>query len=483
MTMTVTDPAPNCRGARGREFPTRRWIAPARAVATAAAAVAVVAGSAPAHAQPLDPLASAFEPDDPFDVHASLRYRFDIHTTAVKRELAGLDGTDPNGPTPLAKDLRHSSLRHEVVPRLDIGLFRDLSLSVELPVVIRDTRELEFDQSGDPCVFSGSGQAPTCINADNSTTVQDGLLPESGFDSGDANGPGFGTGDATIFRGPTRAGLDQIHLGLQWAPMNQLRDPWKPTWKLGGQVRVAVGEPMRFDRSDPNGATGVGRGVHEIRLWSSVEKRMSWAAPYFEFWWMAPIGTRDDSQFIEPGYGQTRVSPQQRAGTRFGLEAFAWESPDGSQRVGIDLHSKIETFFEGRNYTEMWEILQYAGDPDAGGPLVLDGDPTTTGQQALAHPGVTNVENYMRIGGGAAVRAVLGEKVRFDAGFDLAHDQAHSITYADAGIDSSDGNQVVDPGTDEVNPLYAPTVDQVGHRYRTDGSLDYIITLSGRVLF
>ena len=48
-----------------------------------------------------------------------------------------------------------------------------------------------------------------------------------------AVGAGFTGTDPTVFRGPTRHGLDQIELGLQWAPMNQRRDDTKPRLDFG----------------------------------------------------------------------------------------------------------------------------------------------------------------------------------------------------------------------------------------------------------
>jgi hypothetical protein len=443
-----------------------------RASAVLALMLATALG-AQALAEPRRPVTSGFGAGERAEVSASLDYRLDATTSAIRRERSGLEGADPSGPIPIAKDLRHRGVRHLLVPRLDFGLVRDLSVSVALPVTLHDTRELSFDQRSSPCVFPGGEQRPTCVNADNSTTVRDGLLPATGYDARSPTGAGFTTpGDATIFRGPLRQGIDQLHLGLTWAAMNHARDRFKPTWKLGGEARLAVGKPMRLDRNDPRAESGVGRGVHELRLWSSMEKPTSWALPYVEFWWQAPIGTRSDSLFIEPGFGQTRASPQQRAGTRFGFETSLWERPERGQRVDLRMHAVMEAFFEGRTHSEMWEIFQYAGDARYDGPLILDADPTREGRQALSHPGVSNVQNHLELGGGLGLGTTLGGDFKLDAGFDLMHRQAHAISFTAAGVDR-DGSGIIEAGSDEVNPLYAPTIDQTGHRYRSHGGLAY----------
>jgi hypothetical protein len=70
------------------------------------------------------------------------------------------------------------------------------------------------------------------------------------------------------------------------------------------------------------------------------------------------------------------------------------------------------------------------------------------------------------------------------------------LTFADAGVDKPTcrnsttppacevvQNDVVDPGSDEVNPLYSPTIDLVGHRYRLAGATNFLFLLDARVLF
>jgi hypothetical protein len=465
-------------------LPAERSIVVAAVAATAA--VTAVAWPRAALAGPDSEVASAFDRGDKLDVHVSLEYRFTGRTASVKRELAGLPGADPDGPLPLVKDLRFSGARQEVIPRLELGVFTDLALTAALPIVIRETRTLAFDQRGSDCVFAADPGAATCIDATNSTTVADGILPPEGFDAGDPDGPGFSTAVATIFRGVERHGLDQVQLGAVWAPMNQARDVTKPTWKLGAELRLAVGRTMRLDRAAPESSDGVSRGVHEVRLYTSMARRLSWAEPFFEIWYQAPVGAKDGAPLDAPAepFGARRLAAQQRGGGRFGIDARAWQDPDEDRRIDLNLSGNLEAHFEGRDYSDMWEVFAYAGDARVGGPLTLDRDPTASGVQAISHPGVTDVENYLTLGGRAGVDAHLGRVVRLAILFEVNWDQSHLISFADPGVDAADDdNDVVDQGTSEVNPFYAPLIDATGHRYRIDEAVSYAVSVGLRLLF
>jgi hypothetical protein len=185
----------------------------------------------------------------------------------------------------------------------------------------------------------------------------------------------------------------------------------------------------------------------------------------------------------------------QRAGSRFGFEAIAWERPEEDTRVSLDFAAALDAHFEGRDYSDLWEVFAYAGDAAAGGPLTLDRDPLTDGVQALSYPGISTIENYLTLSGRAGVEGHLGPLVRLGAHFTYAFEQSHLVSFADAGGDrptcgpgqpsdcETDDNDVVNPGTAEVNPLHVPLIDLTGHRYRVADGRDYTITVDARVLF
>lgn len=437
---------------------------------------ALAAGSTTARANPAAEVPSAADPGDPIDLHVRLDYEYQIDRAQIRRERVGAVGTDPLGGIPKSNDLEFHQYRHLLTPRAELGIYHDTYLTVALPIIIAQARELDL----------ASG-----VDRMNSTTVDDGLLPAQGFDARD---PGTAPPGSLMFRGVSRSGLDQIHLGLAAAPMSQKRDDTKPTWKLGAELRLSVGKLMKFDPMSPGSETGVSKGVHEARVYTSVDRKYDRFEGWFELFWQVPIAEKAGSLFKDPGFGSTNPGLSQQAGLSFGLETYALDDKDNGNRISLDLGTRVVGHFEGREYTEMWEVFGYAGDTRLDGPLVLDADPTETGRQATSHPGISNVENYLETAARVAVRASLGPKVRFAAIVDLAWKTDHAISFADAGVDlptcggnttrcEDDNNDLVNPGTREVNPLHAPAIDLVGHRYFSEDNFGLSIGIQGQVLF
>jgi hypothetical protein len=473
------------------------------ASAVLASAVPAVLVPATARAAEVTEIASASGPGDKPQVFVSVDYAFEAKRAAIKREWQRTMGGSPPpaGVVDVVRDLLYQQDRHILTPRLAIG-FYDIELNVALPIIVSDTREMRFDQSESPCIFPPDPD-PTCVNRNNSSTIMDGILPtlSSGNLGYDAEDPatGFDANDDLVFRGVNRSGLDQIHIGLNWAALNQTRDDTKPTWVIGAEVRVSIGKIMKFNRDSPGSEDGVSRGVHEFVASTRLSKRTTWAEPFVSFWWKAPIGVRgdtpgddDSSLFWNVGFGQENQFPQQEAGTEFGLDAFIWERPAQKQKLTVELRGRVQAHFEGRNYTEVWELLSLAGDasvdadpvtPDVQHlPLVLDSDPTMAGVQALSHPGITDVENYLSGGARLGLRGQIGERAKFSAAFELGFEQGHIVTFTDAGDDTNE-NTVVDPGTAEENPLHKQIVDTVGRRYIVDDSLTYTFMVNGTLMF
>jgi hypothetical protein len=143
----------------------------------------------------------------------------------------------------------------------------------------------------------------------------------------------------------------------------------------------------------------------------------------------------------------------------------------------------------------MWEVFAFAGDSRGTGPLILDADPTRTGVQALSYPGISNIENYLETAARIGLRAEIGPHVKFAVLADVIWKTDHAITFADAGVDlptcapgmtthcETDNNELVNPGTAEVNPLHNSRIDLVGHRYLSQDNFGISIGVQGQVLF
>src|SRR5690606_9297274 len=77
------------------------------------------------------------------------------------------------------------------------------------------------------------------------------------------------------FKSPTRSGVDWFSIGLNYAIFNQQRDASKPTWVIGAETRIAIGDrlhacndhaaikcPDPANPSAPSREPGISRGMN-----------------------------------------------------------------------------------------------------------------------------------------------------------------------------------------------------------------------------
>jgi hypothetical protein len=458
-------------------------------------------------------LASAFDDDDPFDFNVRVGYLREMRNTAIKREYQ-----TPGEGIGVVKDLRYKRLRNILNMRGEVSIWQDLQIHVEAPLVLGDHRELSFDRKTDgSCVDPGEGSRPTCVTNENSTTMRDGLGEVRGIDSSEGNfggetiaGKDIDPNAAQGFHLPVRKGLDQLHLGIDWGVVSQERDDTKPTWVVGVEWRIPVDGPMSYNPNNPDADTDVGRGIHELVFSTNVSKRWTYVEPYLKFWYLLPKA-KEKSAFLDYRGGQDKVKPQQKAGTEFGFEIIPWQDPAEKQRVGLEIGGAIRATFEGRGYSEMWEMFSKnpaldgpcrpgGADPaedqvwtncdrDIGNPNSPDFDGDGRPDGLIRHPGVTDIENYLTLETHAAVRVQMGEWVKFRIGMGFEHDQEHILTFTDGGEDLRGGaggvpNGRIDPSDpQEVHPMFRPLIDQTGRRYRAEDTMVWNFFAHGMLLF
>ncbi|MEO7732061.1 MAG: hypothetical protein ABIY55_13895 [Kofleriaceae bacterium] len=437
-----------------------------RTITVGLALGSVMASVAPARANPAGVV--------PTRIQAEAEYSYEIEDGNLNRERAGAPGTDPQGALPLIGDLTFHQVRQLLTPRAELAVFRNVWVSFAAPIVLADSRELHLAAG---------------VDRTTSSTIIDGILPAAGYD---AQAAGGATAGDLVFRGASRNGVSELRGGVGWAPMNQALDDTKPTWKLGVEGRFAIGSIMTFDPANPGGQAGVSTGVDELRLWTSVDRRFRYFEGWFETSVVLPIYTGGNALYNDPGFGSLNVQPGQTASVAFGVETYFIDNPVTRSRFSVDLGARLTTHFEGRGYSEMWEVFALAGK--SGGPLVLDADPTAAGVQELPHPGISNIETYLEASGKVALHARIGPHVTLSALGELVWKSNHVISFANAGIDlpacstgavrcENNNNDVVDPGTQEVNPLHAQRIDLVGHRYHADDNHGIVLGAEVQILF
>lgn len=456
----------------------------------------VLGVASPAQAADVTRVASSFDGDNKFDLHFGVGYDFNFKQAAILREWS-----DPKNPkSTMVRDLLYRQMRHVVTPTLEIGLYKDLAVYAALPIVVSDNRTYGFDQQAEPCVYADQASATnpaTCVRHDNSTTIRDGIIPRNGFDATNTSQPfgQFGGMDTqTIFKGANRYGLDQVVVGLKIGILNQDRLSHMPKWVLGLEGRFAVGKPMQFSRNiadDPGGNHRVGRGTHEIGVWTALSRRYRFLDPFFTAWWYQAIRA-GNTEFRDYGAIQDRVNPQSNTGVSFGTEIVPFERKAKGQKVSLNLRGLAMLKYGGRGYSEAWElfadspalvgtyqpgqaglgcnrtdvdkVVNYAKANEADAdPLVNSGAPG--GCQRFN--GITNIQDFATFGMNVALHAQLNKYAFLAIGAMLSTDTRHFITAA------SRGKATADPASDpklvdsdkEINPVRRDVVDNVGRRY------------------
>lgn len=453
--------------------------------------------SATAQAAEVTRVASSFDGDNKFDLHFGVGYDFNFKKAAVLREWS-----DENNPqSTLVRDLIYRQFRHVVTPTMEIGLYKDLAVYVGVPIVISDTRNYQFDQEATNCVYDDGMRTPddpaTCVNHDNSTTIRDGIIPRDGFDATNTGQPYGNFGGAmteTIFKGANRRGVDQLHVGLKYAILNQDRLSHMPKWVIGLEGRFAVGAPMTFSRdiqtSDPKGNHVVGRGIHELGVWTALSRRYRFLDPFFTAWWYQAIRA-GKTEFENYGGAQDRKNPQSQTGVTFGTEIVPFERKAKGQKVAVVVKGLAMLRYGGRGYSEGWElfsnspalvgsyapgqpggtctnqdarnVVDYAKDnPTEVDPLTASGAP----QGCKNFNGITNIQDFATFGINLGMNIQLNKYAVLMFGADARTDTRHWITNAGRGKGSLSGDpNLVEPNSPEVNPIRRDVIDNVGRRY------------------
>ena len=466
----------------------------------ACAALLAVIGLAPmtSYASEKVDVIDADDGDDPFDAVFDIGYRRALRRAKITREFNCAHGLDiaahaktcpaaPREGTLLhVKELRYQRVTHEVVPRARIGLWHDLELWIEAPVVLSDTQDIRF---------AGNGGDPLSTVI---TPAESSIAPESQENL-------FDVEDAVL---PTRSGFGDMLFKVRYAPLSQERDDQRSTWTMELGYRAPTGKPMRYLNEQ------VGRGVHELIVGTTLGRRFTFADPYAHFEGVLPFPS-ENSLFENYGFGQQFIGPGPRVSFLFGSEFIPFEDPKAGSKFFIDMGFGGTFQAKGRDYSELFDALasgQETCNPDANDP----GNPANDrrgrhncarynpdGREDLAnvpHDGITTVEEFLTFRAHLGMGAYMTENAKFTAGVSLAHDTEHYISSADVGRDL-DGSGLVECGpscdmssvpdengiggydVQEHNPTYVPAIDAQGRRIRVEETTVFQVAEGLSMLF
>lgn len=431
----------------------------------------------------------AFDRDDPFDANLLLTFRQSWKSANIRRETSlAQPGLTTGGFTSASENV--AAYRQSVsVLELggDVAIHRDLALSLRLPLILADSRELSD--------LDGSSRNPQRLQ--------------------DPSGEQL---FSVPFKSPTRSGVDWFGVALNYAIYNQERDDTKPTWVIGAEGRFAIGDRLHAcnenaaircpDPANPNGPSrdpGISRGMHSLIAHTVFARRYGYIEPYLGLRMLLDLPQSNSDFGASSDVKGTLLNRPPVVGTlTLGAEVFPWENREAFQRVGLDFKLRGSYHSPGRDYSELFDALgsSQARSLRNPNPSVYKAGPD--GFTSVADPsaakvffsGITDQQPFGSFGASAGVTWQAGEYVKFTGGLGLTYVQSHLITAADAcnpdfkisvgasgpcrtGAASSGGGTV----TGIPNPNHRQVIDLPGRRFSVDDTTLVDLWLSGVVMF
>ncbi len=412
-------------------------------------------------------VADAADGDDPFDAYVRFGFSQSRTTGTIRREV-----TDGSGIPTYGDVGDYSRTRNVLEIGADVGLYHDLALTFRLPVILSDQYTI------------GSGDPANAVMAND--------LP--------------GGGSETLFNlpfsSPNRSGIDTVHLGLAWSPLNQNRVHEVPSWVLLFDVGLPIGPRLRPCLSSSQCATrdasnvfslgdgdpGISRGNLQLHFETRVSHRHRYVEPYVSRGVTAELPTAAENTFTPSGNlrGYQHTIPPIVGDLALGTAFIPWENLPNHQRLVIDVRFTSTYVSNGRDYSPLYDVLGTSLAPsltslnceDGGPDDVLGGNPCPAGLEKVPFNGLTDTQAYGRFGGRIAVEVQAARYVMFTLGANVTYITEHYLTSADicnanyAQIDDSllrTGQ--VDCVDGIFNPHFRTTIDEPGRRFDIGGSL------------
>ncbi|HEV8548420.1 MAG TPA: hypothetical protein VGQ57_05310 [Polyangiaceae bacterium] len=406
-------------------------------------------------------VADAFDDDDLFDLHLSLGYQHSWKNAKIYRETE-IAQISTGGFVPSNMNVaKYQQDISRLNTRADIGIYKDIAIVIRMPVILSDDRSLNENGGGLP--------SNTLVGAPGEQLF---ALP---------------------FKAPTRSGIEYLALGMDFGLMNQARNPNKPTWTLGGEVRVNVSEPMHACNSQPanlnqspaggqvkcahpndvdrngkanelsadsgvpgtsvlldegqggNRSPGVGRGTTGLNFHTYLSRRVKYVEPYGGFDVLFEFPNASSDYHATDLKGSLVNHPPLRGSMVVGIAVMPWEIRDAFQRLTIDGRFAGTYVSEGRDYSELFDALGSSDAPSLRYPQFSEYMANPIGSAASSFPsvvdpssqkvyttGLTDVQQHGEYTFSISTTYQAGEYVKFNVGGSYTLYQGHFITFDQA---------------------------------------------------
>ena len=405
----------------------------------------------------------AADGEDLFDANLELKFDLMRKTSLITRENVQKPEAEPGARAIPVRELDYERLRLRLRPRLEVGIFHDLSAFLEWPIVLYDQRTTKFTE--------GTSAANSTLSRDRlpaPAPIIDGWGETcgSGGGGGSVNGQGcWGYPQAPYNNWAfddegqwqsVRAGFDYPQFGVRWSPVNNERDISKPTITLAadynlGFLPLPVEDPEN-DNPTQDDPGPVAHGKHEFHFQIGVSKRFALLDPYFLVDVHVPFSAEDAVTGLELfPYG----------GFTLGMEIVPYENPEMHQKFAVQVSTDAVYMSEGRDYVEISDAL---------GEL-------------------TYRDDYFKAGLNLGLYFQAFQFGYVDVVGTVAYETPHYITAEDIGDDrDAEGDRgfgVVDLAVEdeERNVYFNPAYDTPGRRFRVEDSIRLEVMAHAAVTF
>ncbi len=435
-----------------------------------------------------------------FSFRLSAGYLYQHRTATIERELRESPGVNGAGLVQFTRVGDYVENTHTLLVNAEVGLYHDLALTFGVPVILSNTREIR--NLADPGPAEGNAALRDGWSQD--------MRPTSLF--------------SVPFASPTRAGIDQVRLGLAWSILSQSRVRANPTWTVRFEWRPPVGDvlhacngsatpgvaecpsPSSVPSSPPAGSInsvgvatrpttagspGISRGLNGIYFQTALARRFGFVEPYAGLDILAEFPLRSTPfRYSDTPYGQLSSYPPITSSLVVGAEIIPFENRETWQRLVVDLRVRGTYRSQGRDYSPLYDALGSSTSRALAVPgcpsNVRNADGTCQPGREVWFDGLTTTQSYVSVNGQLAIGAQPAKWMRFDLGLGLTWVAPHLITATDACNPSEAvpadhpewrGGCVNDSAPD---PTHRPVIDQVGGRFRTNNEVlvDFFASVS-----
>ncbi len=446
-------------------------------------AFAFAALAAPAAAAEITRVVTSGEPGNPFDIDISIRWdRFQERAT-ITREMALDTGPGTPGTVVEAEELRFFRSRNALVPRVAIGLWKDLELHAELPYVLNDDNTWRFGvhygkpTGGGPFNFSSienNGIDPNGTSLSDPSAYPTPPCTDYNPTLAGTQCPLFPVAPTTTVYHGGRAG--DFKAGLAWGIFNDQKDDTKPFWLVGMDVTfptATANDPFKDRTRDtwsspyavPAKPGPFGERIWKWDVYTALSRRMGYIDPYVKAHATGMFKSsstysncKHAAEMSDPSVPLKQMNSNAPAncatwgsdaeaklpwvaGLTVGTEVVPYENPAELQRVSLDVRLFADYTSSHRFFNEL---------TDATGKILM-------------------TEGYLTMGGLFGVYLRASKYVSLQATASLATRTSHYLTGESLGRTSGSvpagdlSGVTLNP---DVNPNFDWRYDAPGRRFR-----------------